>query len=63
MPRIPDFSGLSNKGFDGAGNYGMGISDWGWFHEIDSQHQNMGHMNVRPRCTYSHLHSVLASAC
>jgi len=46
IPRIPDFSGLSDKGFDGAGNYGMGISDWGWFHEIDSQHQNMGHMNM-----------------
>ena len=45
-PSDPRLSGLSGKGFDAAGNYGMGISDWGWFHEIDSQ--NMGHMNVRP---------------
>ena len=34
-PRIRDFRGLSNKGFDGRGNYNFGISEQIIFPEID----------------------------
>ena len=34
-PRIRDFRGLSNKGFDGSGNYNFGISEQIIFPEID----------------------------
>ncbi len=34
-PRIRDFRGLSPKGFDGQGNYNMGISEQIAFPEID----------------------------
>ena len=34
-PRIRDFRGLPNKGFDGMGNYNFGISEQVVFPEID----------------------------
>ncbi len=35
LPRVKDFRGLSPKGFDGRGNYTMGIRDQLIFPEID----------------------------
>lgn len=34
VPRIKDFRGLSPKGFDGRGNYNMGLREQALFHEI-----------------------------
>lgn len=35
MPRIRDFRGISNKSFDGRGNYAMGLKEHIVFPEID----------------------------
>jgi large subunit ribosomal protein L5 len=35
LPRVRDFRGLSPKGFDGRGNYTLGIRDHSIFPEID----------------------------
>ncbi len=35
LPRVRDFRGVSTKGFDGRGNYSMGISEHIIFPEID----------------------------
>jgi large subunit ribosomal protein L5 len=35
LPRVRDFRGLSPKGFDGRGNFTMGIRDHSTFPEID----------------------------
>jgi large subunit ribosomal protein L5 len=35
LPRIRDFKGISNKGFDGRGNYTLGITEQIIFPEID----------------------------
>ncbi|MDD5698181.1 MAG: 50S ribosomal protein L5 [Victivallaceae bacterium] len=35
FPRVRDFRGISPKGFDGSGNYNVGISDISVFTEID----------------------------
>lgn len=35
LPRVRDFSGLSQEGFDGNGNYSLGISEQIVFSEID----------------------------
>jgi large subunit ribosomal protein L5 len=35
LPRVRDFRGISPKGFDGRGNYTMGLSDQTVFPEID----------------------------
>ena len=35
LPRTRDFRGISNKGFDGRGNYTMGIKEQIIFPEID----------------------------
>ncbi|MCU1514998.1 MAG: ribosomal protein [Microbacteriaceae bacterium] len=35
LPRIRDFRGLSDKQFDGHGNYTFGITEQSMFHEID----------------------------
>lgn len=35
LPRVRDFSGLSPQGFDGRGNYSLGISEQIVFPEID----------------------------
>ncbi|MBM3876201.1 MAG: 50S ribosomal protein L5 [Verrucomicrobia bacterium] len=45
LPRIRDFRGVSNRSFDGRGNYTLGISDQTIFPEIDldkvKRHQGM----------------------
>ncbi len=35
IPRIRDFRGISDKGFDGRGNYSMGVQEQIIFPEID----------------------------
>ena len=35
LPRIRDFRGLSDKQFDGRGNYTFGVTEQSIFHEID----------------------------
>lgn len=35
MPRVRDFRGLPSKGFDGRGNYNVGVKDISVFTEID----------------------------
>lgn len=35
IPRVKDFRGLSPKGFDGKGNYSMGLDEQSVFPEID----------------------------
>jgi large subunit ribosomal protein L5 len=35
MPRIRDFRGINDKGFDGRGNYTFGVSEQIIFPEID----------------------------
>lgn len=35
LPRIRDFRGLSDRQFDGAGNYTFGLNEQSMFHEID----------------------------
>src|SRR5215213_487594 len=35
LPRIRDFRGLSEKQFDGTGNYTFGLTEQSVFHEID----------------------------
>ena len=35
LPRIRDFRGLSDKQFDGRGNYTFGVAEQSIFHEID----------------------------
>ncbi len=35
LPRIRDFRGLSDRQFDGNGNYTFGLSEQSMFHEID----------------------------
>jgi len=35
LPRVRDFGGISDKGFDGRGNYSMGVTEQIIFPEID----------------------------
>jgi len=35
LPRVRDFRGVSRKGFDGRGNYNMGLKEQLVFMEID----------------------------
>ena len=35
LPQVRDFRGISPKGFDGSGNYSMGLNDISVFTEID----------------------------
>jgi large subunit ribosomal protein L5 len=44
VPRIKDFRGLSAKGFDGMGNYNMGLREQALFHEVvlDKLEHNQG---------------------
>ncbi len=47
LPRIRDFRGLSPKGFDGLGNYNLGLKDQLVFPEIDyDKIQRMRGMNI-----------------
>jgi len=43
IPRIKDFRGLSDRSFDGRGNYTFGINEQGVFPEIDMAHVNFIH--------------------
>ena len=36
MPRVRDFRGVPKRGFDGVGNYNMGVSDVSVFTEVDA---------------------------
>ncbi len=38
LPRIRDFRGISAKGFDGRGNFSVGLSEQTIFPEIDANH-------------------------
>ncbi|MHC5082340.1 MAG: 50S ribosomal protein L5 [Planctomycetota bacterium] len=38
IPRVKDFRGLNPKGFDGRGNYSMGLDEQSVFPEIDPAH-------------------------
>jgi large subunit ribosomal protein L5 len=44
IPRIKDFRGLSPKGFDGRGNFNLGLREQALFHEIvlDKLEHNQG---------------------
>lgn len=44
IPRIKDFRGISPKGFDGRGNYNLGLREQALFHEItlDKLEHNQG---------------------
>jgi large subunit ribosomal protein L5 len=35
LPRIRDFRGLSDRQFDGSGNYTFGLNEQSMFHEIN----------------------------
>jgi large subunit ribosomal protein L5 len=35
LPRVKDFKGISNKGFDGRGNYNLGVKEQIIFLEVD----------------------------
>lgn len=46
-PRIKDFRGVSDKSFDSAGNYSMGVTEQSVFPEIDMARVNFTHgMNI-----------------
>ena len=40
LPRIRDFRGLSDRQFDGNGNYTFGLTEQSMFHEIDQDRIN-----------------------
>jgi len=40
LPRVRDFRGINNKGFDGRGNYTMGVTEQIIFPEIDIEKTN-----------------------
>ena len=47
LPRVRDFKGLNPKGFDGSGNYNMGIKEQIIFPEIDVDKVDIYHgMNI-----------------
>ncbi|MCQ2380361.1 MAG: 50S ribosomal protein L5 [Victivallaceae bacterium] len=37
LPRVRDFRGIPRKGFDGVGNYNIGMTDISYFPEIDRE--------------------------
>ena len=43
LPRTRDFQGVSDKGFDGRGNYSMGITEHSIFPEIDTDNLDRIH--------------------
>ncbi|MBP3192269.1 50S ribosomal protein L5 [Natronogracilivirga saccharolytica] len=43
LPRTRDFQGVSDKGFDGRGNYTLGISEHSIFPEIDTDNLDRIH--------------------
>ncbi len=38
LPRVRDFRGISPRGFDGSGNYNIGVQDVSIFTEVDPDH-------------------------
>ena len=47
LPRVRDFRGLNPKGFDGAGNYNMGLNEQYVFPEVDpDRFPNQQGMNI-----------------
>ena len=47
IPRVRDFRGLNTKGFDGRGNYSMGLSEQSVFPEINTaKMDNQQGMNI-----------------
>ena len=43
IPRIKDFRGLSDKSFDGCGNYSFGVNEQGIFPEVDMANAKYTH--------------------
>jgi large subunit ribosomal protein L5 len=43
FPRIRDFRGLSVKGFDGKGNYSIGIKEVNVFPEVNPENMGRNH--------------------
>ncbi|MCL1856187.1 MAG: 50S ribosomal protein L5 [Kiritimatiellaeota bacterium] len=43
LPRIRDFRGVPNRGFDGRGNYTIGIKEESIFPEVDRSHTHVDH--------------------
>lgn len=64
LPRVRDFRGLSNKSFDGRGNYAFGIKEQLIFPEIDfdkvEQIRGMDIMFVTTAKTDEEAHELLA---
>ena len=47
VPRVRDFRGLSDRSFDGAGNYSFGVTEQGIFPEINMAEVKVAHgLNV-----------------
>lgn len=46
LPRSRDFKGISRKGFDGKGNYTLGLAEQVIFPEVDQNSQNIFGMNI-----------------
>jgi large subunit ribosomal protein L5 len=46
MPRIRDFRGLSEKGFDGRGGFSFGIKDHSIFPEIKHDERLSGNLGM-----------------
>lgn len=46
LPRVRDFRGISRKGFDGNGNYSVGITEQIIFPEIDIEKTTLRGMNI-----------------
>ena len=63
LPRVRDFQGLSNKSFDGRGNYAFGVKEQLIFPEIDydkiDQIRGMDIMFVTTAKTDEEAHELL----
>jgi large subunit ribosomal protein L5 len=63
IPRVKDFRGLNPKGFDGRGNYNMGIAEQTVFPEVDSAavtfHQGMNITIVTTALDNTQGHALL----
>jgi large subunit ribosomal protein L5 len=46
LPRVRDFKGISRKGFDGRGNYSIGIQEHSIFPEIDVEKSGQAGLNI-----------------
>jgi large subunit ribosomal protein L5 len=63
IPRVKDFRGLNPKGFDGRGNYNMGLAEQSVFPEVDSAamtfQQGMNITIVTTAGNNAHGHALL----